>query len=94
VRPYVGDVLVVILIYCSVKLFFNWAVIPVAISVLLFAFAIEIFQYYNGITKLGLENSNLARTVIGTSFAWLDFLTYMIGIGIVLMVEKRVLKKK
>lgn len=94
VRPYLGDVLVVILLYCIVKSFFDWAVFPVAISVLTFAFTIEIFQYYNGITLLGLEKSSLARTVIGTSFAWLDLLTYIIGITVVLMVEKQVLNKK
>ncbi|TDD99619.1 ribosomal maturation YjgA family protein [Flavobacterium cellulosilyticum] len=93
VRPYIGDVLVVILIYCFVKSFFDCPVFPVSLSVLLFSFAIETLQYFNGITLLGLENSSLARTFIGTSFAWLDLLTYVIGIVIVLVVEKMVIKK-
>lgn len=93
VRPYIGDVLVVILIYCAVKSFFNWPVLPVALSVLAFSFGVETLQYFNFVEKIGLEKSNLARIIIGTSFAWLDLLTYIIGIGIVLFVEKFILKK-
>lgn len=92
VRPYVGDVLVVILIYCFVKSFFNWPVLPVAMSVLVFSFVVETLQYFNFIEIIGLENSSLARTIIGTSFAWLDLATYVIGIGIVLIFEKDGLK--
>lgn len=43
VRPYVGDVLVVILMYCFVKSFFKWNVNTVALGVLAFAFLIEFF---------------------------------------------------
>lgn len=93
VRPYIGDVLVVILIYCAVKSFFNWPVLPVALSVLAFSFGVETLQYFNFVEIIGLEKSNLARIIIGTSFAWLDLLTYIIGIGIVLFVEKFILKK-
>jgi hypothetical protein len=92
VRPYLGDVLVVILIYCFVKSFFDWPVLPVAMSVLAFSFAVETLQYFNIIEILGLEKSNLARTIIGTSFAWLDLLTYVIGITIVLFVERKKIK--
>jgi len=67
VRPYIGDVLVVILIYCFVKSFFDWPVLPVALSVLTFSFAVETLQYFNIIEILGLEKSNLARIIIGTS---------------------------
>ncbi len=87
VRPYIGDVLVVILIYCFVKSFLNLPVVRVAIFVLVFAFAIEILQYFNIVEKLGLENSTLARTVMGTSFAWMDLAMYVIGIIIVVAVE-------
>lgn len=93
IRPYLGDVLVVILIYCFIKSFFDWPVFNVALFVLIFSFAIEILQYFNGIEMLGLEHSSLARTVIGTSFSLWDLLTYVIGISIVLIFEKFLLKK-
>lgn len=88
IRPYLGDVLVVILIYCFVKSFLKLPASLVAVFVLAFSFSIELFQYLNIVEKLGLENSKLARTVIGTSFAWLDLTTYVVGICIVLIAEK------
>jgi len=93
VRPYVGDVLVVILIYCFVKSFLNLPEFVLALGVLLFAFAIEFLQYIKIVNILGLEKSNLARTIMGTSFAWLDMLAYFVGVGLVLFVEKQMLKQ-
>jgi hypothetical protein len=93
VRPYVGDVLVVILIYCLVKSFLNLPDFVLALGVLLFAFTIEFLQYIKIVNVLGLEKSNLARTVMGTSFAWLDMLAYVVGVGFVLIVEKQFQKK-
>jgi hypothetical protein len=94
VRPYFGDVLVVILMYCFLKSFLQLSIMTVAIAVLLFSFTIEFLQYLNIVATLGLEKSKIARTVIGTSFSWIDLLTYIIGITIVLGVEKYWLKKE
>ena len=41
VRPYVGDYLVVMLIYCAVRTFIKASPVKVAIAVLLFAYLIE-----------------------------------------------------
>ncbi len=88
IRPYIGDVLVVILIYCFIKSFLKLPVFPVALFVLLFSFSVEFLQYLQIVEKLGLQNSKIARTVIGTSFAWIDILCYIVGIAIVLIAEK------
>jgi hypothetical protein len=88
IRPYIGDVLVVILIYCFVKAFFKVPVFITAVSVLLLAYTVEMLQYFNIVEKLGLENSKLASVVIGTSFSWNDILAYTIGILLILLVEK------
>lgn len=93
IRPYVGDVLVVILLYCFVRSFLRLPVQMLAAGVLLFAFVVEFLQYFNTIEKLGLKESEIARIVMGTSFAWLDLLAYVIGICIVLYVEKYPLRK-
>lgn len=93
VRPYLGDVLVVILIYCFLKSFLKLPVLTVALFVLALSFAIEFLQFLNIVENLGLENSKVARTVIGTSFSWTDLLAYIIGIAIVLLTEKYLLKK-
>ncbi len=88
IRPYVGDVLVVILMYCFIKSFFSWPVNPTAIGVLLFSFLIEWLQSINFVNKIGAADSAFATTVLGNSFAWLDILAYVIGFLIVLLIEK------
>jgi hypothetical protein len=87
VRPYLGDVFVVILIYSFLKAFLKLPVLPVAVFVLLFSFTIEFLQYMKIVNVLSLERSAIARTVIGTSFAWYDVLAYLAGTTIVLAVE-------
>ncbi len=94
VRPYVGDVLVVILLYCFIKAFVSMPVPTLAILVLFFAFTIEFLQYLNIVEKLGLQTSTIASTVLGTSFAWYDILAYIAGTVIILVVEKKTLSKK
>jgi|SRR6218665_808894 len=94
IRPYIGDVLVVILIYCFIKAFLDVKVMPTAIFVVLFAFFIEMLQYLNIVEKLGLEKSKIARTVIGTSYEWVDLVAYAAGIIIVIAVEKLRTKKQ
>ncbi len=87
IRPYGGDFLVVILIYCFVKSFLNTPVMATALAVLLFSYSIETLQYFHLVDMLGLEKSKIARIVIGTSFAWTDLLAYTLGILLVLTVE-------
>lgn len=88
IRPYIGDFLVVILIYCFLKSFLNIPVLPTAISALLFSYAVEASQYFNLVDKLGLHNSQLARIIMGTSFEWIDLVTYTAGIALVVFIEK------
>jgi Protein of unknown function (DUF2809) len=87
IRPYFGDTLVVVLIYCFLKSFLKTAVIPTAIAVLLFSYAIEVLQYYDLIGFLGLENNRLAKCVLGNSFEWVDFIAYTVGIVLVIAIE-------
>jgi hypothetical protein len=88
IRPYFGDFLVVILIYCFLKSFVNLPVWSAAFMVLVFSFAVEIGQYFNMIGKLGLQHSAFARTVLGNSFAWIDLMAYVAGILSVVIIEK------
>ena len=89
IRPYIGDLLVVILIYCFIKSFLKVKVLHAALFTLLFSFGVELLQYFTIVEKLGLEKSKAACTVIGTSFEWIDLLAYTAGIIIVLAVENR-----
>jgi hypothetical protein len=90
IRPYVGDVLVVILIYTFVRAFFKVAIVPAAVGVWGFACGVEILQYFNFIEVLGWEASAIARTVIGTTFSWEDWVAYTLGLALLLASEKGV----
>lgn len=79
IRPYFGDYLVVLLIYCFVLSFLVYSKWKIAFCVLLFAFTVEFLQYLDCITLLGLQDNKLARVVIGTSFSWHDVLSYVFG---------------
>lgn len=59
-----------------------------ALSVLLFSYSIEILQYFHIVNIPGLQDIQIARVIIGTSFAWMDLIAYTLGIGIVLYLEK------
>ncbi|HYG19822.1 MAG TPA: DUF2809 domain-containing protein [Ohtaekwangia sp.] len=87
IRPYVGDVLVVVLIYCFIKSFLRAPVLPTALSVLGLAFTTEFLQYVGIVEMLEWQHSNIARIVIGTSFEWADLLAYIMGIVFVLAAE-------
>ncbi len=94
IRPYFGDVLVVLLLYCFLKSFVKISVWWAASIVLLFSFFIEFMQYLNLIKLLGLQNSGLARAVLGTSFSWEDLVCYTAGIIFVIVIEKGILKNR
>lgn len=91
IRGFVGDVLVVLLLFCMAR-----SVVPagnakghlinrlwhtpwLALAVLLFAFTIEFGQYWGLVDKLGLGGNRLARIVIGSHFDPLDLLAYFVG---------------
>lgn len=94
IRPYIGDLLVVILIYCFVKSFIDTPPLKTAIAVLLFAYAVELSQYLNLVKHLGLQHSRLANVVMGNSFEWIDMLAYTIGAVIIVLAEYIIQKRK
>ncbi len=89
IRPFVGDVLVVILIYCFVKTFGNLDSSIAALSVFIFACTIEILQYFNIVEKIGLQNSKIATIILGNTFDWKDIFAYLLGIIIIILLENR-----
>jgi hypothetical protein len=89
-RPHGGDVLVVIFLYCLVKAFLRLPVVPTALGVLAFSYVVELLQYLHFVDLIGLRHNRLAVVVIGTSFAWLDLVSYTLGAALVLLCERMV----
>ncbi|MEO6759131.1 MAG: DUF2809 domain-containing protein, partial [Saprospiraceae bacterium] len=88
VRPFGGDFLVVIFLYCLLRVFWSGPVWKAALAVLLFAYLIEILQYFKLVNLLHVQHSKVATVVIGTAFEWSDMLAYTLGILLVLVLEK------
>jgi Protein of unknown function (DUF2809) len=88
IRPYIGDFLVVILLYCLLKSFVNISPIKAALFVLTFAYTIEFLQWFNIADIMGIQNRAL-RIIIGNSFSWGDLIAYTVGIALVLQVERK-----
>ena len=87
IRPFIGDVLVVILIYCFSRVFLNVNYLKVAFGVLILAFTIEILQYFDYVKLLGLENNRVLSVAMGRTFEWLDFAAYTFGFLLLITTE-------
>jgi Protein of unknown function (DUF2809) len=88
IRPYIGDFLVVMLIYCFVRAFADIPVLTACILVLIFSFMVELLQYFQLVKLLGLQESTIAKTVLGNSFAWTDLAMYTAGVVAILCIER------
>ncbi len=79
VRPYLGDVLVVIFLFFAVLAFWRVGPVPLAIGVLCFAVLIEITQAMKLIHCLGWSDNTFAKLILGNTFQWGDLLCYLAG---------------
>lgn len=83
IRPYVGDILVVMVVYCMVRIVIPYPCRLMPFWVFVFAAAVECLQYFNLVTVLGVEDHTFLRILIGSTFDWKDILCY--GIGCILL---------
>lgn len=93
VRPYVGDALVVILIYCFVRIFIPRGMRALPFYVFAFACFIEILQYFQLVDVLGLTN-RVARIVLGSTFDFKDLICYAGGCLFIPLAERLPLFRK
>lgn len=87
VRPYLGDALVVVLIYCFVRIFIPRGIRWLPVYVFAFACFIEVMQYFRLVDVLGLTN-RVARIVLGSTFDLKDILSYAAGCLFILIAER------
>lgn len=86
IRYTIGDLLVVLLIYAVVRVVLPDRPKPLwlALGVLLFAFCVELSQYFGLIGLLGLGGERLAHLTIGSTFDWGDMVAYTVGCALAL----------
>ncbi len=87
VRPFVGDALVVILIYCFFRIFLDISYRKIAFGVFLFACCIEILQFFDYVKLLHLENNRVISVILGRTFEWIDFIAYFTGFLFIILIE-------
>lgn len=88
VRAYLGDVIVVILLYTFVKSFVRIDDQKLIPGILIFSCLVEFAQYFHIAEKLGFRPGSLMYIVIGNSFSWIDILCYAIGCLILYLIIK------
>ncbi|MFD2824100.1 DUF2809 domain-containing protein [Lacinutrix iliipiscaria] len=90
IRHTFGDYLVVILLYYSFKSFIKTKPIYLASVVLTIAFIIEFLQLVNLLNYLNLQNSTLAKLVLGSTFQIGDLIAYKLGVFSILIYEYKI----
>lgn len=93
IRGFIGDVVIVALLYFFVKVFVDAKPFRLALFVLASAFFVEFLQYLRIIETLGLEHSKIARVIIGSVFDPMDLLAYFIGAILVYFIDSCLVKK-
>lgn len=79
IRPFLGDYLVVILLYHLFKSFRDIAPLKLAIGVFVFACLVETAQFFQLADVLGFARGSVMSIIIGTSFSWTDIVMYWLG---------------
>jgi hypothetical protein len=92
IRPFVGDCLVIVLIYCFVRIFLNVNYLKAAAGVFVFACVIEVLQYFDYVKLLGLEQNRVLSIAMGRTFQWLDFVAYFAGFLLIIFSESVLLR--
>ena len=86
VRPYLGDVMVVVLMYLALKTVLRAPTAWLAGAALAIACLVEALQALPLVDVLGIDNRVL-RVALGTTFSWTDVLCYAVGAALVVAVE-------
>lgn len=79
IRPYIGDVLVVIVIYTFIRVFIPDKYPWLPAYIFLFAAGVEVLQLFSIVDLLGLGENRFFRILIGSVFDFKDVICYAVG---------------
>lgn len=94
IRPYIGDVLVTVLICTFLRIFIPQGVKLLPLYVFVFAAGVEIMQYFKIIEILGLADNRFFSILIGSVFDVKDIVCYGVGCILVYAFEKAFQKRE
>ena len=93
VRPFVGDILVVMLVCAFLRIFISDKVRFLPIFATLFAVTVEVLQYFDFVKLLGLENNPVISIALGRTFDIKDIVCYIIG-GALFFAAEAIFRRK
>lgn len=87
IRPYVGDVLVVIVIYTFIRIIVPEKCKLIPLFLFVFAAGVELLQLANIVEILGVADNKFLKILIGSVFDIKDIVCYAVGCVILCMYE-------
>ncbi|MDC8004443.1 DUF2809 domain-containing protein [Aureisphaera galaxeae] len=87
VRGFLGDVLVIPLLYTFIRAFSKFSMIRALLATLFIAIVVELLQAFSILEVLGIQ-SEFLQIILGSTFDPLDLLAYFVGAFVILIAEK------
>lgn len=89
IRHTFGDFLAVIMLYCFLKSFLIIRPIIMILIVLAISFVIELLQLTSFLEWLNLQDNVYAKTMLGSTFHFIDLVAYTLGMIFIIIVEQK-----
>ena len=93
VRPYVGDMLVTLLLCCLCRVIIPDKIRMLPVYVFVFAACVEIGQYFDVVALLGLADNRILSIALGRTFSWMDIVCYAVGCVAAFLLDQIIIKK-
>lgn len=93
VRPYVGDMIVTVVVWSFARIIFPDKFKLMSLYVMIFSILVEVGQYFHYTELLGITNPILV-TIMGTSFAWADIACYAVGCVVAAVADVLIFRKR
>lgn len=87
VRPFFGDVLSVIWLYLTLRTVLQGPTLLLAAGCVVAACLVELSQWLNLTTHLGVQDNVVLSTILGATFDPLDLVAYVLGGVLVVVIE-------
>lgn len=93
VRPYVGDMLVTLLLCCLCRVILPDKVRLLPVYVFVFAACVEIGQYFDLVALLGLADNKIISIALGRTFSVMDLVCYTVGCVAAFVLDRAMIRK-
>lgn len=84
IKPYIGDVLLISLLYSFAQIFLNNRVKKLYLYIFIIGVLVEILQFRNIASLLKLSDNKILSIVVGSAFDWKDIICYFVGMLLII----------